>query len=85
MACGISRPQRTPCTRHFQWSSPRTARGQLYENPTVPQKKLVMVPDMDHDLDGLSIYRGLGLDKPLPPHASRVMDEIVAWIRADHA
>ncbi len=57
----------------------------LYENLTVPQKKLVMIPDMDHDLDGLSVYSGPGLRRPLTPNASHVVEEIVAWVGADHA
>ncbi len=57
----------------------------LYENLTVPQKKLAMIPDMEHDLDGLGMYIGPGLHKPLAPDASCVIDEIVAWLRADHA
>ena len=58
---------------------------QLYENLTVPQKKLVMIPDMDHDLDGLGFYRAPGLHKPLAPNASRAMEEIADWLRDDHA
>lgn len=57
----------------------------LYENLTVPQKKLAMIPDMEHDLDGLNVYSGPGLKKPLTPNASRVVEEIVAWVQADHA
>ena len=65
-------------------ANPPDSSRQLYENLTVPQKKLVMIPDMDHDLDGLISYMGPGLHKPLAPNASRVIDEIVAWLRADH-
>jgi len=57
---------------------------QLYENLTVTKKKLVMIPDMDHDLDGLCVYMGPGLNRPLTPNASRVVEEIVAWVKADH-
>jgi fermentation-respiration switch protein FrsA (DUF1100 family) len=66
-------------------SNPVDDSHQLYENLTVSQKKLVMIPDMDHDLGGLGLYMGPGLHKPLAPDASRVIDEIVAWLRADHA
>ena len=65
--------------------NPPNGSRQLYENLTAPQKKLVMIPDMDHDLDGLSVYKGPGLKRPLTSNASRVVEEIVAWVRADHA
>ncbi len=65
--------------------NPPNGSRQLYENLTAPQKKLVMIPYMDHDLDGLSVYMGPGLKRPLTSNASRVVEEIVAWVRADHA
>ena len=66
-------------------ANPPDSSRHLYEKLTVPQKKLVMIPDMDHDLDGLISYMGPGLHKPLAPDASRVVEEIVAWLQADHA
>ncbi len=65
--------------------NPPNGSRQLYENLTAPQKKLMMIPYMDHDLDGLSVYMGPGLKRPLTSNASRVVEEIVAWVRADHA
>ena len=65
--------------------NPPDGSRQLYENLTVSQKKLVMIPDMDHDLDDLGVYKGPGLHKPLTPNAFRVMEEIVIWLRANHA
>jgi len=66
-------------------ANPPDSSRKLYEKLTVPQKKLVMIPDMDHDLDGLMLWMGPGLHKPLAPDASRVIDEIVDWLGADHA
>jgi len=66
-------------------ANPADDSRQLYENLTVPQKKLVIIPDMDHDLFGLGNYMGPGLHKPFAPDASRFVEEIVAWLRADHA
>jgi hypothetical protein len=54
-------------------------------NLTTPKKKLVMIPDMDHDLDDLGVYMGPGLTKPLAHNASCVMGEIAAWLGSDHA
>ncbi len=65
--------------------NPPNGSRQLYENLTTPQKKLVMIPGMDHDLDGLSVYMGPRLKRPLTSNASRVVEEIVAWVQADHA
>jgi len=54
------------------------------ESLTVPQKKLVVIPDMDHDLDGLGLYTGLGLKRPLNLNASRVVEEVIDRVRTDH-
>jgi pimeloyl-ACP methyl ester carboxylesterase len=64
--------------------NPPDGSRQLYNNLTVPQKKLVMIPDMNHDLDDLGAYIGPGLTKPLTPNASRIVEEIVAWVQGDH-
>jgi len=66
-------------------TNPPEGSRQVYENLTVSQKRLVMIPDMEHDLDDLGVYKGPGLHKPLTPNAARVIDEIVAWLQADHA
>ena len=65
--------------------NPADGSRKLYQNLTTPQKKLVMIPDMDHDLDDLGVYMGPGLTKPLTPNASRIIEESVAWLRADYA
>jgi alpha-beta hydrolase superfamily lysophospholipase len=65
--------------------NPPDGSRQLYEPLTTPQKKLVMIPDMDHDLDDLGVYMGPGLTKPLTPNATRIVEEVVAWVKADHA
>jgi hypothetical protein len=44
-----------------------------------------MIPDMDHDFGGLLVHAGPGLSKPLAPHESRTVEEIVTWLGTNHA
>ncbi len=47
----------SPLRMHSDTQNHPDGSRQLYENLTVPQKKLVMVPDMDHDLGNVIYVR----------------------------